>query len=117
MAAMSETTNTPAVLIAVPTDLEAAMIVSALAAHEVDATTAGEYTSGFRAEAPGMVNVLVRGSDVTRAQRVLDELATQRPPESRHPSLAEASSASFPVGWLTVFAIMTLLVYCVFRML
>lgn len=36
--------------------------------------TTGGYTAGFRAEAPGYVNVLVRQQDLVAAQRVLAEL-------------------------------------------
>lgn len=67
--------NTPETLVSVPSDLEAAMIVSALAAHDVDATTSGGFTAGFRAEAPGEVSVLVRRTDLERARCVLSELA------------------------------------------
>ena len=72
---MTDPGNTPETLISVPNDLEAAMIVSKLAAHGVDATTSGEFTAGFRAEAPGEVRVLVRRSDLEQARNVLDRLS------------------------------------------
>ncbi len=98
--------NNPETLVSVPNDLEAAMIVSALAAHGVDASTAGDFTSGFRAEAPGMVKVIVRCADLTRAREALDVLKS----ESQHESANHASTAS-SVGvskWLSL-AILILL--------
>ena len=71
---MPDADNTPETLVSVPNDLEAAMIVSTLAAHGVDATTSGDFTAGFRAEAPGEVKVLVRRSDLTEARHALDRL-------------------------------------------
>lgn len=85
---MHDPDKNPETLLSVPNDLEAAMIVSALAAHDVDATTAGEYTSGFRAEAPGDVKILVRRCDLERARRVLHELAPQ---QSARPATAAAA--------------------------
>ena len=64
----------PEMLTSVPSDIEAAAIVAALAAHGVQASTTGSYTAGFRAEAPGSVNVIVRREDLDRARRVLAEL-------------------------------------------
>ncbi|MEM8947473.1 MAG: hypothetical protein AAGD11_20025 [Planctomycetota bacterium] len=71
---MSEQENRPEPLVSVTTDLEAAMIVSALAAQNVDATTTGSFTAGFRAEAPGEVQVLVRKRDLPKAIELLEEL-------------------------------------------
>ncbi|MGI9429231.1 MAG: hypothetical protein ACR2NM_11280 [Bythopirellula sp.] len=71
---MTDADNTPETLVSVPNDLEAAMIVSTLAAHGVDATTSGEFTAGFRAEAPGDVKVLVRRSDLEQARHALDRV-------------------------------------------
>ena len=93
--------NQPETLISVTSDLEAAMIVSALAAHDIDATTTGGYTAGFRAEAPGEVSVLVRSSDLPAAQLLLREFDSRRedaetssPPSSGHgaPGRSEASN-------------------------
>jgi hypothetical protein len=57
--------------------VEAAAIVTALDAHGVRATVTGSFTAGFRAEAPGMVNVLVRQEDLARARQVLSDLAQE----------------------------------------
>jgi hypothetical protein len=40
----------------------------------IKATMSGVYTSGFRAEAPGWVQVLVAEEDLAAAQAVLDEV-------------------------------------------
>jgi hypothetical protein len=71
--------NNPEVLTSVCTDVEAAAIVSALAALGVEASTTGGYTAGFRAEAPGRVNVIVKYADLGRAKNALAEIERNRP--------------------------------------
>ncbi len=66
--------NNPEVLTSVRTDVEAAVIVSALAACGIQASTTGSYTAGFRAEAPGYVNVIVKCEDLDRARQALAEI-------------------------------------------
>ena len=73
MELMTTDPNNPEVLTSVPSDLEAAAIVAALAARGVEASTTGGYTAGFRAEAPGNVNVIVRQEDLHRARQALAE--------------------------------------------
>ncbi len=65
--------NDPVVLTRVPTEAEAAMIAAMLEGQGIDTQTSGELTSGFRAEAPGSVSVLVRQADLDRAREVLQE--------------------------------------------
>jgi hypothetical protein len=62
------------VLVAVPNDIQAAAIVNALADRGIQATVTGSYTSGFRAEAPGWVSVVVRRMDLDLARQTLGEL-------------------------------------------
>ncbi len=64
----------PERLTRVNTEAEAAGIVTALTAHGIQATATGGFTAGFRAEAPGYVNVLVRHEDLEAARRILAEL-------------------------------------------
>ena len=114
---MHDPDNTPETLIAVPNDLEAAMIVSALAARDANATTAGEYTSGFRAEAPGLVKVLVRQCDLQRAREVLDKLAAERPPVAHTGASSEARSQALGekgFGWwvLWIAGLLMLGLFC-----
>ena len=66
--------NNPEVLTSVRTDVEAAAIVGALAALGIEASTTGGYTAGFRAEAPGFVNVIVKYADLHRARNALAEI-------------------------------------------
>jgi hypothetical protein len=53
--------------------MEAGVIVGALEERGIKATMTGTYTSGFRAEAPGWVQVLVGEDDLAAAQEVLAE--------------------------------------------
>ena len=70
----SDDPNNPAVVKSVTSDVEAAVIVNALAAHGIEASTTGGFTSGFRAEAPGDIDVVVRQSDLERAKQILEEI-------------------------------------------
>lgn len=60
-------------LIAVPNEIQAVMIVAALKEGGIDAVAEGGLTAGFRAEAPGLVNVMVRQADADRARVILAE--------------------------------------------
>jgi hypothetical protein len=71
--------NNPEVLTSVRTDVEAAAIVGALATCGIEASTTGNYTAGFRAEAPGVVNVVVKLQDLERAKLALDEIEHNQP--------------------------------------
>ncbi len=68
---MADDPNQPVVLMWAPTETEAAIIVAALANHGVLAHATGALTSGFRAEAPGGVQILVRQDDLERARDAL----------------------------------------------
>ncbi len=64
----------------VPSEIEANLIVAALAEHGIEARAVGGLTAGFRTEAPGMVRVLVRAADEADAAAVIDavrEAATE----------------------------------------
>jgi len=61
-------------------EFEAALIVNALEEQGIRATAVGGYTSGFRAEAPGGVRVVVTRGDLERAREVLAE-ARREPAE------------------------------------
>ena len=75
---MSDDANGPEVLTEVPTEIEAATIVAALAARGVKADMTGGFTAGFRTEAPGWVRVVVRRSDLEQARSALDEIKSER---------------------------------------
>lgn len=106
---MPEPDYTPETLISVPNDLEAAMIVSNLAAHGVDATTFGEFTAGFRAEAPGEVKVLVRRSDLQRAREALDKLTIGACEDPSQQDSAETVTSGLGVKKLLTMAVVILL--------
>lgn len=83
---MSNDPDSPKVLESFSHDLEAAALVALLQDHGIMATTTGGYTAGFRAEAPGMVHVMVRSRDLSRARQVWAEIKT-RPAEVDWPQV------------------------------
>lgn len=60
-----------AVLIRVPSEIEAAPIVAALTSAGIEATMTGGYTAGFIAEAPGDVQVKVFSDTLELAKKIL----------------------------------------------
>ena len=65
---MPDDPSQPIVLMEVPTEAQAAIIVAALAELGIEAQMAGGLISGMRAEAPGQVGVLVHAEDAERAR-------------------------------------------------
>jgi len=59
-------------LTSAPSEMEAGIILAALEDNGIKATMSGVYTAGFRAEAPGQVQILVSQQDLARAQQVLE---------------------------------------------
>jgi hypothetical protein len=66
--------NDVEVLTSVTSDQEAAMIVGALTDLGIHATAAGQFTAGFRAEAPGEVKILVGAAQLELAKEELARL-------------------------------------------
>jgi hypothetical protein len=64
----------PCVIARVPSEAEAAALVTALSAEGIRATTTGGFTAGFIAEAPGDVQIVVARHDEKRARKLLSEL-------------------------------------------
>ena len=62
------------ILTYVAAEPEATLIVSVLKDEEIDAAAEGTLTTGFRAEAPGEVRIMVRHQDLNRAKQVLADL-------------------------------------------
>lgn len=58
-----------------PDELSALLLVGDLEAEGIPATVLGGLTAQLRAEAPGLVSVLVRRGDLVRAERLLAERA------------------------------------------
>jgi cyclic pyranopterin phosphate synthase len=81
---MPTTNDKPATLTTSANELEASILVAALEQHAIQAHLTGEYTAGFRAEAPGRVSVVVREADLPRARQVLSEIRSL--PEDFDPS-------------------------------
>ena len=70
---MTTDPNRPHVVTRVPTEFEAAAVVSALEAAGIKAMAVGGHTAGFRAEAPGDVAVVVQENEAEQAKVVLAE--------------------------------------------
>ena len=66
--------NNPTTLTRYCSEVEAVALLAALSESGIQGTTTGSFTTGFQAEAPGDVTVVVRQSDLPRAQEVLAEL-------------------------------------------
>jgi hypothetical protein len=66
--------NCPCCLSTLSNEIEAAAIVTALADYDIKTSIVGGATSGFKAEAPGNVQILVRQSDLDRAKQALAEI-------------------------------------------
>jgi hypothetical protein len=58
-------------------EMEAGIVVRALEQEGIQATMSGVYTAGFRAEAPGWVEVLVAEQDLPQAQSILQRVRTE----------------------------------------
>ncbi|MEX2287473.1 MAG: DUF2007 domain-containing protein [Planctomycetaceae bacterium] len=76
---MQDESKNLARLIGVRDEAEAALIVAALADHNIRAVPSGAYTSGFRAvPVAGDVSVLVEKADLDRAKEVMAAMHTER---------------------------------------
>jgi hypothetical protein len=75
---MADDTNDPVLLTSAPNEMEAGIIVGALEEEGIKAAMSGVYTAGFRAEAPGWVQVLVAVKDLPRAQAILAGVQAHR---------------------------------------
>jgi hypothetical protein len=67
----------PRVLVSVRSEAEAAMLVDRLRQSGVRAMAVGGYSAGFRAEAPGLVKVVVPRDDYHRAKTVLQSSCSE----------------------------------------
>lgn len=69
-----ESIQEPEVLVSVPTEAEAGIVIAALDEEGIRAEAVGGYTAAFVTAVPGTVQVLVHRDDLARAQQILDEL-------------------------------------------
>lgn len=63
----------PTTLAVFPDELHAQLLMAALQDQGIDAMVSGGVTGGYRAEAPGMVRVLVHSGDIQAAKKIFDE--------------------------------------------
>ncbi|MFG0274229.1 MAG: DUF2007 domain-containing protein [Phycisphaerales bacterium] len=57
---------------------EAALLIDALAEAGIRAMTSGGLTAGFRAEAPGLVEIIVQRRDAEGAKLVIERVRRER---------------------------------------
>ncbi|MCA9122310.1 MAG: DUF2007 domain-containing protein [Planctomycetaceae bacterium] len=74
---MTPDPDSPTIVYCAENAIEAGAIVTALESEGIETTTTGSYTSGFQAEAPGQVQVVVRQSQAEKARLVLHQLEEQ----------------------------------------
>ncbi|MCR4413680.1 MAG: DUF2007 domain-containing protein [Thermoguttaceae bacterium] len=70
--------SSPQTIASFTNEVDAAVVVGALEDAGIHAMAVGGYTSGFRAEAPGEVRVVVALGDVGRARDVMREMRLGR---------------------------------------
>jgi hypothetical protein len=75
---MPSNTNELCVVITVPNEFEAGLVLDLLLDEGIDARADGGYTSDFRIGVAGSVRVLVHVNDAERAQHVLHEVQHER---------------------------------------
>ncbi len=62
-----------------PDELSASIVISLLQEEGIRAVATGGFTSGFRAEAPGMVAVKTIESDAERAKQIIADIKVEWP--------------------------------------
>ncbi len=67
-------------LVRINDEIQASLVVAALAESGILATATGGFTAGFRAEAPGYVDVVVSDKDLPRARQVLASIEMEQQP-------------------------------------
>ena len=71
---MADLNENLARLTSVRTEMEGGVIVGGLEQRGIKATMSGVYTTNFRAEAPGWVEILVAEHELAKAQEALVEI-------------------------------------------
>ena len=66
-----------------PDEMSASILISLLQEEGIRAVATGGFTSGFRAEAPGMVAVQTIESDAERAKQIIAEIKVEWPEGSK----------------------------------
>ena len=68
----------PRVIASFRDEFDASLLMEELADNGIHANSVGGHTSGFRAEAPGEVHVVVRNEDLERAKEVLENFRLEK---------------------------------------
>lgn len=68
---MSTAPDTPVAVFYAASEWQAQLVAARLDASGIAAQVAGGITGGYRAEAPGSVQVMVRAEDLARAEEIL----------------------------------------------
>ena len=77
---MNQDPRSPKLLTTVATDAEAAALLTALEANGIIANRTGGFTAGFRAEAPGGIQIWVASEDVEQAMVAYAEIQSNSEP-------------------------------------
>ncbi|MCR9119362.1 MAG: DUF2007 domain-containing protein [bacterium] len=64
----------PNVLCSFDTEFEASAVAAALNDNGMEARVVGGFTSGFKAEAPGLASIVVHESDLAHAKKMLEQI-------------------------------------------
>lgn len=72
--------NSPLALLSVAGDVEAAGIITALAAYGIQATAIGGFLSSFKALSPSNIQIMVRSCDFDEAKLALAEIQSDKDP-------------------------------------
>ena len=67
------------VIYSTPNEMEAKLIVNALADAGIEATMQGQHSAGFRAENPQEIKVVVRSEDVEQARNEVARSGIEKP--------------------------------------
>ncbi|WP_339734666.1 hypothetical protein [uncultured Gimesia sp.] len=94
-------------LTTVPTELEGQLLVQLLEEHGIPATASGGMTSEFRAEAPGVVQVMVLQDRFSDARSIIEK---QEASNSQSRAVDQDQDASDYVPGLTKFGFWTLII-------
>ncbi|MGV3485885.1 MAG: hypothetical protein ACO1RT_15820 [Planctomycetaceae bacterium] len=92
-------------LTSVPNEWEANVIVSRLQSEGIAASATGGFTAGFRAEAPGLVTVVVDSRDREQAVEVMQTIEQER--RERVESEGESGDTNHTAGRTSGFEILT----------
>lgn len=94
----------------VPSEMLASIVVSHLEGAGIEAWSEGGITSGYRAEAPGYVNVLVRESDVSRAAAALASSEPVSAPSAGEDTVVRRARRAlwFVAAWIALAALVAL---------